>query len=534
MSVFNKVVSRVRDFFLEPDGKAAPAKPVTPASPAASSPALKPLGKGPDKSDAFEWEPPPTPRSDKRGTAPASPPLVSWSSTPEAAPAKAPFSPRNFSTEELQRSSISDIVAAVDARGKAHTAPLPERAAPGGPGEPPAALTAHLLEELAKSTPAPPPPNPVRPYMPGPASSTTAEISTNLVEEIPRPKSRPAPEAENPGFGSMLREAAQKAEDLQTPELPAEIPSRASETSLPPSPRSLAGIETAPPPFALEHDSTLTTEIGQVDFSIRSAPASESAPTESAPPEDLGVNTAEIDRHLLLSYPPPVPPKPPESRNPTGPFSPSRSIPPWRVRSIGSCTSPAASTTRRSPSNARTDLLPDQRRRPRSHAHRRRHGPATRLRLHHPYYRDRALMLPRHDRRRDAALGGRRQGRSQQRRSPDALHWGHPKLNVIGKSSCVGTQFLQGVGAAEASWYMRARRPPPPHRRNRRRGRARHHRRRHHQRRRILGGLNTASIKAARHLLVEDNGYAISTSPSKSRPRAAPSAKLVARSPTCT
>lgn len=30
MSVFNKVVSRVRDFFLEPDGKAASAKPVAP------------------------------------------------------------------------------------------------------------------------------------------------------------------------------------------------------------------------------------------------------------------------------------------------------------------------------------------------------------------------------------------------------------------------------------------------------------------------------------------------------------------------
>ena len=292
MSVFKKVVSRVRDFFLEPEPQTPPPGSVAPQSPT-------PVPKSAiEKPDAFEWEPPEKWRASSQPSAEPSPPLVPWSDG--SASGEVPrqgrppvFSARNFSTEELQKSSILDIVEAADkvpSRQRPVVAEL-ELDAEGGPGFP-----TELLEELAKGVKAPSTPSVMK--------AETLEIAPLLVEEIPRPPASSAT-VENLGFASMLRQAALRVDEREIPSESGpptrEIqPDRNIELDSPSwtlAARSMAGIEAVPPPFAL--DGTIAAVVPEV------TPPQTSTENVDRPPAHDSTRTGEIDRPSFLIRPEP-------------------------------------------------------------------------------------------------------------------------------------------------------------------------------------------------------------------------------------
>ncbi|MEO5762076.1 MAG: dehydrogenase E1 component subunit alpha/beta [Vicinamibacteria bacterium] len=323
MSVFKHVVGRVRDFFTEPEATSETAKLGGTDSTVDAADVAVPKTVVAE-SNSFEWEPPETWQAGK-GTGAVPRPAVLTKDGPPSAPPQSPFSPRNFSTAELQRSTILDIVAMVEARNKGGSIAPTSAAARAISARPivdkreatiTGALSADILAEIARQAAAAEiPAQPLiatdpRP-LPANVGTTTSEkaraLSRKLNEgrngnpgetvgllpvkdsDLLRAKAAAAPLAAPPsakpeaapastesgGFASMLQMAAQRAVE--------------NEIGTEPS-SAIPAVEPA-----VFEDPARAGEIDRPNFR-RSAGAS--AP--DAEREVVGINTGEIERRILV------------------------------------------------------------------------------------------------------------------------------------------------------------------------------------------------------------------------------------------
>jgi 2-oxoisovalerate dehydrogenase E1 component len=204
-------------------------------------------------------------------------------------------------------------VAAVDARSK--VAPV-NRPAPAP--IPSLSTDAHagVLQDLSLNLGVSAPPLEAKVQAPTHSDQPIIEVSPQVVEEIPRPKP-PVNEGEALGFGSMLRDAAQRVPERdvspEPPEAPGAAAAESSETFNPSwtlTSRSMAGIEAVPPPFALAGTASTVvpqgggsganhpTRTGEIDRPIALV-RPEPKPHEPERENLVGVNTGEIDRRPI-------------------------------------------------------------------------------------------------------------------------------------------------------------------------------------------------------------------------------------------